>query len=193
MGPYSIPVSLIRQFMFCPRIPFFLEVAGIQQPIQLWVKQGIDYHLKMAELMKRRSLQKFGLNNPTIHYSPKLKSLQLNIHGIPDALLEDEQQIVPIEFKNKMPKLTKATMFQLMCYGLLAEEQFKKTFKTALVIVGLSRKIHTITRTEALDRQTNVILHHLRKVLNQGVFPDSSASYTQCGQCEFLKYCNDRF
>lgn len=193
MGPYSIPVSMIRQFVFCPRIPFFLEVAGVKQPIQLWVKQGVDYHQEISTLMKRRSLTKFKLNNPKVHYAPKLKSSTLNIHGIPDALLEDDQEIVPMEFKNRMPKLTKATMQQLMCYGLLAEEWFKKPFKKAFVLVGLSRKIYTITRTKQLETQTVTTLEALRKILDSGTLPDSSASYTQCGQCEFLKYCNDRF
>lgn len=58
----SLPVSYIRQFCFCPRIPFLSVFLEIKPPPPLWVKDGVDFHEKAAMLQKRRKLSKFNLS-----------------------------------------------------------------------------------------------------------------------------------
>lgn len=58
---FSVPVSLLRQYAFCPRIPFFYLIRNLHPPFRPWVKQGLGFHEKTQMLAKRRNLSRFGL------------------------------------------------------------------------------------------------------------------------------------
>ena len=51
---FSVPVSLLRQYAFCPRIPFFYLIRNLHPPFRPWVKQGLGFHEKTQMLAKRR-------------------------------------------------------------------------------------------------------------------------------------------
>ena len=193
MQSYSIPIRFLRHYCFCPRIPYLVELAGVNPVNTLWVQQGIDYHKRLEKLMKRRTLKYFHLEAPVIHLQVALKSEIYKIHGLADCLLEDENEVVPVEFKAQMSTLQRGTIMQLIGYGLLAEERFKKPFKKAFVIVGEGRKIIPIKLTEYDLQQFRGVLEQLKSSLKGGVFPASSATDRQCAQCEYLRFCNDRF
>lgn len=82
---------------------------------------------------------------------------------------------------------------QLIAYGLLAEEYFNKSFRQAFVIVGEGRKVLSVKLNESLLQSFYQILEQLELVLTGGLLPSSSATNYQCAQCEYLKFCNDRF
>lgn len=54
----SLPVSYIRQFCFCPRIPFLSVFLEIKPPPPLWVQDGVDFHEKAAMLQKKKEAVK---------------------------------------------------------------------------------------------------------------------------------------
>ena len=73
----DLPISLLRQYCFCQRIPFLILVRGLTPPRGAWVSRGIDFHMAMNKLMKRRDLSRFGLTPPYTLESEKqgLRSL----------------------------------------------------------------------------------------------------------------------
>lgn len=54
----SIPASLLRQYCFCPRIPFFTYVRQLHPPRAPWVEAGVAMHQRIEQLLKRRDLTK---------------------------------------------------------------------------------------------------------------------------------------
>ncbi len=100
---FSVPVSLLRQYAFCPRIPFFYLIRNLHPPFWPWVKQGLGFHEKTQMLAKRRNLSRFGLTGEfTLEADVALKSETLHLHGICDAVLTlVSAQMVPLEFKMK--------------------------------------------------------------------------------------------
>ena len=193
MQSYSIPIRFLRHYCFCPRIPYLAELVGITPKTTLWVQQGIDYHTRLERLMKRRTLKYFNLESPVLHTHISLQSNRYGIHGIADCILEDYEEVVPVEFKSQMKSLQRGTLMQLIGYGLLAAEKYKKPFKQAFVIVGEKRKIIPVKITTETIAQFNQTLTNLKCTLQCATLPKSSATEHQCAQCEYIKFCNDRF
>jgi CRISPR-associated exonuclease Cas4 len=193
MKPYSLPVHLLRQHAFCPRIPYFIEGLGISPETPLWVQQGQDYHARQERLTRDRTLKRFGLDKATRHFRMRLSSKRLGIHGIADAVLETETEIYPVEFKTEFAETGRGQTLQLMSYGLMAEETQHKHFAAGFLLYGQKGKTRRIERTDALTGDVERALDTVRKNLAAARMPESSAAAPQCGQCEYFNYCNDRF
>lgn len=58
----SYPVHLLRQYLFCPRIPWFNVVRNLYPATPSWVRRGIRYHEVQQALSKRRNLSRYGLD-----------------------------------------------------------------------------------------------------------------------------------
>ncbi|MEW6536707.1 MAG: CRISPR-associated protein Cas4 [Candidatus Auribacterota bacterium] len=193
MKQFSIPIYLIRQYCFCPRIPFFIEVVGLQPVQPLWVTQGSKYHIRQELLSKNRVLRKYNIDTAKRHYNFHMYSEYYGIYGYADLILESESEVFPIEFKTTFNPLNRGYLLQLVAYGLLSSIIFQKEFRTGFLVYGQKGRIKQIDKTDLLMEQLEKTIFQIHQVLQASVLPCSSASYLQCGQCEFLNYCNDRF
>ena len=187
----SYPISLIRQYLFCHRIPFFLESMGIKTTMPLWVKQGVKFHNKQILLQKQRTLKRFELEQGEIYYEYNLSSSGMRAHGKCDIIIESLDEVVPIEIKTS-EKIYKSYILQLIGYGLLAEEKFNKPFSMGFIISGQKGKPHRIEASIELRGAFFKAWDSMVKVINGSMLPETSATALQCSQCEFINYCNDR-
>lgn len=121
-----------------------------------------------------------------------MKSTSLNIHGFVDALILTELYAIPIEFKLTCPKPTKGQKQQLAAYALLAQKEFNKSINEAFISYGNKGKAHKIIIDEKLIRETKKTITKIDNMIKRQAMPDSSATARQCGQCEYINYCNDR-
>lgn len=193
MKPFdSIPASLLRQHLFCPRIPWLQRKMGLQPATPLWVKQGEDYHAKQQELFKRRNLSRFGLEQAIWHFELSLWHNDLSFHGKPDALLELDEEVIPLEFKMTGSKPLPSQIVQLTAYGLLAEKSMGKICKRGFLLYEERGKTHEIIFDELRKQKVFEVAMRILDNESRPLLPDSSAGEHQCGQCEYLNYCNDR-
>jgi CRISPR-associated exonuclease Cas4 len=189
---YSLPISLIRQFLFCPRIPFYLEVLGICSEAPIWVKQGVDEHTRQTMLEKRRQLSRFGIKSGKTHFSKELKSSTYGLHGIVDMLIETDSNVVIVEFKPNTNQIQKAHIYQAVAYGLLAEEYFQKPLSSVFILYGDRGKVKPMQQLEDIRSETISMIERLHMVINSSMLPFSDAKANKCGQCEYVNFCNDR-
>jgi phytoene dehydrogenase-like protein len=73
----SIPVNIIREWCFCPRVVYYRELLNMTVNKPLWVTQGEDFHKKIEYLEKRRSFKQYGLDRATRHFNVNIKSQKL--------------------------------------------------------------------------------------------------------------------
>lgn len=189
---YSIPISQIRQFCFCPRVFYYHEFMKFKTQTPLWVEQGEQYHSVASEFMKRRTLNRFGLKDAKLLRRVELKNNQLGIHGVADGLLIGSDQVSVLEYKLAGKKPSTGQILQAVAYGMCAAEQWQMPFRTAFLLFGRNPRPHVVHITEDLVDKLNRTVAKMHSVVDAGFLPDSSASDYQCGQCEFLNYCNDR-
>lgn len=186
---------MLRQYCFCPRIPYFYIVRSIKPYEQPWVKQGIDEHIRQQMLMKRRNLSRFNINNiGFIKDNVELYSEKLNLHGICDAVIETAEASFVLEFKNSSYyKISLATSVQLAAYAMLYEENFNKHVEKGFVLYGTKAKILEIKIDQELKDRTLDIRDKILETIKRSYIPNSPADETKCSQCEFFNFCADRY
>ena len=189
----SLPASLLRQYLFCPRIPFYHEVLNIYPATRLWQSQGVDYHQREAMLLKRRNLAQFGIEDAKLEHNVSLKSSKLSIHGICDAVLISEREIAVLEFKLRSSvKVQKGHIYQLAAYALMAEEAYNKPCNNLFVLYGDKGKTHQVKCDSVLKQDLIKKIAEIKASFKKPVLPASPATEKQCGQCEYLNFCADR-
>ncbi|KAF1082302.1 MAG: hypothetical protein GQF41_1023 [Candidatus Rifleibacterium amylolyticum] len=191
-GQTSFPVNLLRQHVFCPRIPFFHEIMGFQPEKPFWVSYGNAFHIKQKKLTAFRGMQRFSLTSGQKHFDCILAVPEICYHGIADLIIETENNVYPVDFKSEHRSMYKGQILQVMAYGVLAAAVFKKCFDKAFILSGKSGKTICYEYDSEWKENLARISAEVSNNLRTGIMPDSSASRKKCIQCEYLNFCNDR-
>lgn len=193
---YSIPASLLRQYVFCPRIPYFILNRCLSPHTNLWVKQGINYHEKISMLARRRNFQNLGVL-PPVSFTPNI-SLEGNsecpVHGICDGIIKDGSgQIFPLEFKTRQYTPNNfGSIIQLSAYSILLEIKCNVLIKTGFILFGSKGNFLKVNFTKELKEKVQRVIEIIHKDAECCLLPSSSASGGKCAQCEYLNFCSDR-
>ena len=187
----SVPANLIRQWSYCPRVAYYMELleGPIHRPI--WVKQGEDFHQMEEKLWQRRNLSRFKLSEGKTYHNLALQSDELGLHGIVDMAIETEEAVYAVEFKLSASNKKRGDILQLTAYAMLLEKHFDKASPVAF-LVGKGKVLHSIEMNGARHLELMASTDKIRKLLERGLKPESSASIAQCCTCEYLNFCNDR-
>ena len=192
LSHYSVPVSMIRQYLFCSRIPYFNEVLKVNPSDRLWQFQGINHHDRQEMLNKRRKLSKFGVAEGKIEFQVQLNSKPLGIHGICDAIVFSENTTTPLEFKLEKNKPSKGHIYQIVAYGLLVEARYKTVVENCFILYGEKGKSEVVVMNQWREKVLTTF-EKLREVIDRSIMPHTSASEAQCSQCEYQNFCADRY
>ncbi|MFP4615259.1 MAG: CRISPR-associated protein Cas4 [Thiohalorhabdus sp.] len=187
----SIPVGLLRQHLFCPRIPFYTEVMGLRPEWPPWVDQGLDYHHKERKRARERLERRFGRTKPDWRRDVSIKSVKWSLHGRLDGAAITAAAVYPVEFKLRWQPAKKAHRVQITAYALLAEEYWNRPAPAGFVL-GAQRKIRRISVDEEAREEVLKERDQLVGTLNSTRKPETPAAESQCAQCEFFNFCNDR-
>jgi CRISPR-associated exonuclease Cas4 len=188
-----IPINLIRQYHFCPRIVYFNLLTNIKPIYPRHVSLGLDYHKIQEKLSKYRKFKKLNIKYKDIIIDKYFEDEKLQIAGKIDLALICEDEIIPIEFKNiNTKKPTYAHVLQLFGYGYLLSQNYNLKFKQAFIIYDNNIKLHHINITPKIKKEFIKTLENIKHILDNGVFPNSSATETKCSQCEYINFCDDR-
>ncbi len=188
----TFPINLLRQAQFCPRIPYFSHLVGLRSKSPLWVEQGSDHHNLELKRIKRRSLERYGIENPKFLRNVFLESKSIGVHGLADGLIIGTSKGCVVEFKLGKQSIHKGAMIQLNAYAMIAEEQFGIKFEHNFFVVEKMGKMIPVPLTERSRKQVLEARDSLLRILNSPLLPQSPATPHQCGQCEYLWRCNDR-
>ncbi len=188
----SIPINLIRQWCYCPRVVYYRELTNINTKYPTWVSQGEEFHELERKRWRRRNLSRFQLKSGKIHYSMNLRDSELGLHGIVDMAIETDFDIFPVEYKLSARSKKRGDIFQLTAYSMLLAKQLSKSSPRGF-LVGSGKILHSIAITNELRNSVISVANQIQEMLFRGRKPDTSATVHQCCNCEYLNFCNDRF
>ncbi|MCB1703849.1 MAG: CRISPR-associated protein Cas4 [Halioglobus sp.] len=190
----SLPVSTLRQLIFCSRIPYISESLGIAAGSRPWLRQGVDYQQRQEMLNKRRTLGRYhlALDGAQIIHNYQLRSKKLRIHGICDAVIKAPHFAAPVEFKMSEDKPGRGQIVQLVAYGLILAEELHLNVTNGYILYGERGRTLEVSMKLWKPKVLELITD-LHDLLAYPLLPSSSASEAQCGQCEYLNFCADRF
>src|SRR5437588_10410045 len=95
-------VTDIKQFLYCPRISYWNYVVPIERRLPPKVEYGAADHALLARLEERRKLRAYGLRQGSRRFHVRLTSEILGLTGVLDALLETEEERIPVEYKDTL-------------------------------------------------------------------------------------------
>ncbi len=189
-----IPINLIRQYTFCPRIVYYNLLTNIKPSFPRQVSLGSDYHILQEKLSVNRKFKKLNIQYREVILEKYIENEKLNICGIVDLALLSDEEVTPIEFKfvdSKKPSYSH--VLQLYGYGILLSEKYNKDFKRAFISYSNNMKIFKIEITRKIEEDFFNVLSKIVKIVDANMLPESSADEKKCSQCEYLNYCDDRF
>ena len=187
----SVPVNLIRQWCYCPRVVYYMELTDIPVHRPLWVKQGEDFHRLEEKLWQRRNLSRFKLASGKTHYNLAMRSNELGLHGIVDMAIETDDAVYAVEFKLSVSNKKRGDVLQLTAYAMLLENHFSKSSPVGF-LAGKGKVLHVIQIDSTRQEEVMTSVHEIRQMLRRGLKPESSATVVQCCACEYVNFCNDR-
>ena len=187
----SVPINLIRQWCYCPRVVYYMELTDVAFHRPLWIEQGEHFHKIEEKLWQRRNLSRFNLRSGTTHNNLTIQDSELGIHGIVDMAIETDEAIYAVEFKLSANNKKRGDQLQLAAYSMLLEEFFSKPSPVGF-LVGHGKVLHTVDIDPSKRREVIDVVSKIRRMLEKGLKPKSSATVFQCCSCEYINFCNDR-
>lgn len=188
---FSVPANLFRQWCYCPRIVYYIELTDIVVNYPIWVKQGENYHETEEKLWQRRNLSRFNLQEGKQFHNLAIQDCESGIHGVVDMAIETDDLVYPVEFKISASQNKRGDILQLTVYAMLLEYYFSKSCQHGF-LTGSGKSLYIIEINYDRRKKVFQIADEIRGMLMRGLKPDSNATIFQCCTCEYVNFCNDR-
>ena len=170
---FEIPVGVIKYYLFCPRIPYFVLVMGVRERITDCMIEGLKEHRKFYK----------GKEMTNVY----LRSEKLGICGCVDAIIRDSSGYKVVEFKgiefNR--KVWKSHLYQAVAYAMLVEENYGRVIS---VILKYKDKTLEFPLTLNLKKYVKHVICKIREMCEIGLVPEYKES-RKCRSCGFAWIC----
>jgi len=173
---FEFPVSLVKLYLYCPRIPYFVLFMGAKERTTELMRAGREEHEKRVKSWKKR-----GWNTGVLLHSKKY-----GIYGRVDAFWKEENGYVVYEFKySEYDKRSfKMHVYQAAAYALLVEENFGRVIR--LVLEYRDRKVE-VPFSRGIRNYVVSIINKIHKMDSLTYRVDRR----KCGDCGYRHLCND--
>lgn len=186
----GLTVTDLRQYLWCPRIPFYRLCWGFKPPPTSSMARGQQRAARVETLERRRSLAKYGLEQAALQRQLSLYSAALDLKGIVDMVLATEHESVPVEIKTGSAD-TERFHVQLAAYGWLLRENGRKCTRGFIYSLD-DDDVTEIPFTPALDARVKEIVTHLQQIALGDLLPPGTDRHLRCPACEYRRACSDR-
>ena len=188
-----LTVGELKQFIYCPRIFYFMAVQPMHPPVTHLMERGLRLQEEFERLEPRRVLSRYDLHHARRYFSLPLSNEGLGIGGQLDLLLETADKLAVVEFKASGAGLAENHRFQLAAYALLAERHFEKPCVSGFAVFTDRGQIEEIKIDLELRRKVHHAITEMQSLLRTQEFPPATCVRARCLNCEFQHFCGDIF
>jgi len=189
----SFTITDLRQYAYCPRIPYFTYVMPLIRPLSGKMREGLQAHEEQGAREMRRTLSKYGLRGQVErHEDVWLSSQKLRLSGRLDLLLVTTEEAIPVEYKNTAGGVGINHRVQLTAAALLVEERWNMPVRRGFVHALLSGRRIEVAITDDLRDRVRTELAALQAMVDTEMMPGPTSILARCTDCEFRRFCNDR-
>ncbi|GHO49671.1 CRISPR-associated protein Cas4 [Ktedonospora formicarum] len=195
--PWLLEVTDLKQYLCCPRIPYYRYCLPDIRPVTYSMEVGIQSHREEEEKEARRSLQKYQIEQGERLFNYFAASELLGIKGQMDLVIitpsweaEDKEAII-VDYKYSEQKAGPHFKLQLAAYALLLEEELQMPVRNGFLYSIPLRKAEKIAITVALRKKVRHVIQEIHQLLEREAFPVSTRTPHRCPTCEFRRFCND--
>ncbi|MDE0631749.1 MAG: CRISPR-associated protein Cas4 [Caldilineaceae bacterium] len=193
---WLLKVTDLKQFAYCPRIPYYHYCLPEVRPTTYKMAAGIRAQDRAEELERRRSLRAYGLTEGERHFNVSITSGQLGVSGQIDLVikhtLNGEDRLIPVDYKLSRRDPGRHFKLQLACYALLLEEVWGLPVEDGFLYLIPARRAVRVPITTRLRNDVRRQLAEIRAlVLAERMPPVPPKQRSRCIDCEFRRFCND--
>jgi CRISPR-associated exonuclease Cas4 len=188
-----IEVTDLKQYDYCPRIPFYRYCLPRIRPITYGMKEGIQSHVEEAAREERRSLRAYGLADGERVFDVLLRSETLGMVARIDLAIRREQipEAIVVDYKLSREPAGSHFRLQLAAYALALEEAWRLPVRRGFIYHIPQRQAEEIAITPGLRAKVARVRGAiLASVLHERIPPPPSRR-AKCVSCEFRRFCND--
>lgn len=193
--PFTFRVNELKEFIYCPRILYYQTVLPDIQPTTHKMEEGRLAHEEIKDQEQRRSLKSYRLTAGQRHFNVPVYSEALKLSGKIDMVIETDDEIIPVEFKNSQREGPHYRL-QLTAYGRLlqlADPKNEKSIKRGFIYLIPNRKALEITFTPRLQQQLDEALKIMHTIATTQRMPAPTPQRPRCVDCQYRRFCNDIF
>lgn len=181
--PDYLPISYLNQLEYCPR-RFWLMFVQAEMDINAAVLEGTQQHEHVHHLSQER--QGDGV---ILHRKLYLWSARLKIAGFADLVEEQDDQLIPVEYKHGRMGRWLNDHIQLCAQALCLEEQTGKTVPVGEIFYWGSRRRQTVEISADLRAKTEAAVAQAFHLLQQGKIPPPAVKKAKCRDCSIEMIC----
>ena len=181
----ALPVTLLREYAWCPRAAFF-KIHGLWEPTT-WSMAGGRYDAALLEELLRRH----GVEGRLLLEYP-LESPSLGLRGRADAVLVAEDWAAPVEAKRRTGKRRRRYrhhLLQAAAYCIAAEETLHRRCTRAFIVDAERREVKTLRVTPGLRRLVRESAEQLWSLARSEALPEATPRRRRCSSCFYRGIC----
>jgi len=155
------------------------------------MKLGSSNSQQKEELLKRRRFKKYGFSRVKVLLEQNLHSASMGISGICDAVLETDLGFFPIEIKTG-DTVYHRHKIQLAVYGLLLNENGMDCSDGFILLLG-SDNLVKVQLEGDLFAEAGKLIKECKELVENDFIPEGTEDRKKCSNCEYNKFCPDRW
>ena len=191
--PLVLHVVDLRQWHMCKRVVYYQHLLGAFRPLTYHMRAGTEAHGETRTKERRRTLRAYGLPDGTRHFDVVLYAPDLGLSGVVDMVIEREEELIPVDFKDSYRVNARHFAVQVAGYALLLEHLWGRPVRRGFVYSIPRRRAHEVRLTPALRRTVKQTVEAIQQAVQHSTLPPPPSSPRLCVSCEFRRFCNDIF
>lgn len=186
-----LEVTDLKQFVWCPRIPFYRYCLPRVRPVTYAMREGILSHQEESAREERRSLRAYGLKEGERVFDLALRSSRLGLVGRLDLAIRLGEEAIVVDYKLTRDPLGPHYRVQLAAYALLLEENWQVPVTRMFIYHIPLRRAEETPLTPQLRRKVITTADAIQQLVIEERMPPPCAQRSHCVTCEFRRFCND--
>ncbi len=187
----NLKVTDIKQYIYCPRIIYFLYVCPVMKKTTYKMESGRDEHITLDKLEKRRTLKRYNLENGERIFHTYLQSDRIGLQGKLDMHIAVGRQYFPVEYKFTERSANLNHKYQLVSYAMLLEDNYHCTIRYGLLYLVPRKEIVPVEITPNARDFVNETIAKIRHIIRSERMPDRQRQGNKCRDCEYRRFCGD--
>ena len=189
--PLVFRVVDLKQWFVCRRIVYYHYVLPAVRPVTYGMKAGVAAHEEARPLEKRRTLRAYGIPDGERQFDVGLHAPDLGLSGLVDMIIQREDEVIPVDFKDSFQIKARQFRWQVAAYGVLLEHLWQQPVRRGFVYSLPARQALEVKLTARMRSSVRKAVAEMRESVLRTVFPPPPAGRRICVTCEFRRFCND--